>query len=124
MLHAPAPTPATDRQANLQEPTRILERTSDNDLETILWMVRRLAECDGCGVETGCSSNSPVLPHLQPNGRLDLDDLMGMASSRQRPLHRRGAGSLSPPRPRRRRVDSGPRLVRASVNGGPLLTPW
>jgi hypothetical protein len=39
----PTPTPA-DRQAILHELVRILERTSDDDLETILRMVRRLAE--------------------------------------------------------------------------------
>ena len=41
----PTPTPTTaDRQAILHELIGILERTSDDDLETILRMVRRLAE--------------------------------------------------------------------------------
>ena len=42
-LPVPTPTP-TDRQAMLHELMRILERTSDDDLETVLRMVRRLGE--------------------------------------------------------------------------------
>ena len=41
----PTPTPApADRKAMLNEVMRILERTSDDDIETVLRMVRRLRE--------------------------------------------------------------------------------